>query len=215
MRAARPAGWMAVALGLAVAIPAAVADAPPRPATEALLSSDLALPRHTFAVEGGTVTLQGGVTRDPDVKPEPFGKGRYPTLYFVRATNATPDTVWFELAWEIDADTEFPAWSHGIPPGGFHVFYEPATGVLPRVPVEARVFADVQRKRSLGTYATEMKFAVKDRRRLLKAIPNTLSNRGVEEVFGHGRDVPILSGWPATPAAAANPAGETKAKPAK
>jgi hypothetical protein len=195
MRVRTPIPAIALTVVIVLVLPAIAMADPPRPGTEALLASDMELPRHTVAIDGGSIVLQGGVTRDPDVKPTTFGDGRFPIISFVRVTNETPDTVAVELDWRVDADTEFPVWSRAIPPGRYHVFYEPTSGVPDRVPMGLRVYA-ADRVKPLGRHKTVMRFDSRERHRLMKSIPNPYSGKGTEESFGHGRGNHVLSGWP-------------------
>lgn len=57
------------------------------------------LPQRAFVVTGGSIALEAGVTPDPQQRPLPIGKYRYPTRYLVRVINETEGPVWVDLEW--------------------------------------------------------------------------------------------------------------------
>ena len=52
------------------------------------------LPSKTYEIDGGTIVIQGGVTRNFKVQPTPIGRMRYPTEYFLNLDNNTSQTIW-------------------------------------------------------------------------------------------------------------------------
>jgi hypothetical protein len=145
---------------------------------------NLPLPRRAFAVEGGHVALQGGITRNSEVEPAFFGNLRYPTRYFLVLRNETDTSIYADVTWLVPDTRKITLNSDAIPPGGLHNFWRGGFGVKTGVaiPFTITVYADKGRTRQLGVVESELHFEEADRKAFLEA-------------FNERKGLPLISGW--------------------
>jgi hypothetical protein len=144
------------------------------------------LPARAFVVEGGSIGLTAGVMRNTEVARGPFGKLKYPTKYFIIATNETQAPVWIDIEWGFD-EKEPPEKlsSKEVKPGEPYMVWRNTFGVVwdRDITVNVKVCADEARTKSLGVESTAMYFSEKE------------DKKGFQKSFDSTSALPVISGW--------------------
>jgi hypothetical protein len=145
----------------------------------------LRLPTRAFVVHEGAIALQAGVMRDPQIRPMPLGKFRYPTRYFVTVRNETTAPVWVALEWHFPGEKPHASQGKRLDPSAAYTTTRSTFGVIDEQPIGLRftVYADEARSVSLGSEDTFMRFAKSEKEAFLKN-------------FARTDGLPLMSGWP-------------------
>ncbi len=172
-----------VALAIAVAFAPAWADS-------------LSLPARAFPVEGGWIAVQGGVMKNQDFPPGPFGKLRYPIRYFLSIGNETASPIRLEVEWRLPDDKPKRTNAKVLDPGKRWSFWLNKFDLIAgAIPFRIQVFADEAGK-VLGTVDTEMHFTEDEREFIRRYFKDTTTNfvlAGWPEMKGAPQEVPGTS----------------------
>lgn len=109
-------------------------------------------PLRAFTVEGGLVSVRGGVMRDPSRQPKPMGKLRYPSVHFVVMTNETSAPLWAEVEIKPPKEKTKPRFWGPLPEGKEGIWqWESYDSVWAEpIPIRISVFGDENRSKKLG-----------------------------------------------------------------
>jgi hypothetical protein len=143
------------------------------------------LPTRAFLVQGGSIALQAGVMRNPDIQPLPIGKFRYPTRYFITVMNETAVPVWVDVEWQFPEEKPKTWKGKRLESGRSFATWRTAFSVMEDQPIHLRfaVYSDEAHTTQIGAEDTFMRFAKSEKEAFLKN-------------FSRSQGLPLISGWP-------------------
>ena len=117
-----------------------------------------AFPARAFAVDGGVISVRGGVMRDPSRPKGPGAKLRYPSAHFIVMTNETAAPFWAEVEMKPPEEKVKPVFWGPLPVGQEGIWkwstYD-AVWAQP-IPVRISVYTDKGRKMKIGEKSMTM-----------------------------------------------------------
>lgn len=157
------------------------------------------LPQKAFNVEGGMISVSGGVMPNPEAPASlPIGKLKYPTRYFLKLVNESPYPIWLDAAWTFPNTNKDKAAKaktvrgQKVPPNGNYWFYADKLGVIANqaIMIEIKAWSDEKRTQLSGSQMAELYFAQPDIDHFLANFPNPFKSQA-----GKDLEAVVISGW--------------------
>lgn len=166
------------------------------------------LPARAIAVEGGMVSVVGGIMADDSRPSMPFGKMKYPTTYFFFLENETPSDLWAEVGFKLEEDKKEKHDSGKIEAGKTSRWSWPSFDVPWGEPVSVHItiFRDKKQTEQLAESTMTMMFDESEKETFHH--PPKPKEKGAT-VLG------LISGWPEMGASNCAPEGTVADKALK